>query len=108
MANAVRNRRLGLPRPRNDRPTHRSDVRFLDPSGAYALSDIIKDMNKAGTAVFLTELDTEPRELLERLGVAPSIMDESHIFASAEDAIVTATQPEAQGSQGIYAEGTAA
>ncbi|MEO1934596.1 MAG: SulP family inorganic anion transporter [Myxococcales bacterium] len=73
---------------------HMGDVRYLDQSGVYTLADLITEMTEAGTEIYIAELHEEPRDLLTRLGVAPGAVDEDHIFARAEDAIVAAAQGE--------------
>ena len=73
---------------------HMGDVRYLDQSGVYALSDLISEMTATGTKIYITELHEEPQDLLARLGVAPGAVTEDHIFDRAEDAIVAATQSE--------------
>jgi hypothetical protein len=46
-------------------------------------------------------LNTEPRELLARLGVAPGTVPDDHIFESAEDAVVVATDGEGRRLESI-------
>ncbi|MFP6654001.1 MAG: SulP family inorganic anion transporter, partial [Myxococcota bacterium] len=70
---------------------HMGDVRYLDQSGVYALSELINDRQQAGTEIYLAELHEEPRDLLIRLGVAHGIIAEDHIFQRAEEAISAAT-----------------
>ena len=73
---------------------HMGDVRYLDQSGVYVLSDLIEDLAKAGTDLYLAELHEEPRDLLARVGVAPGVVDADHIFASAEEAVRAAARGE--------------
>jgi SulP family sulfate permease len=73
---------------------HMGDVRYLDQSGVYALSDLISDMKEAGTEIYFAELHEEPRDLLARLGVTPGVISKDHVFMRAKDAIVAATHGE--------------
>jgi len=73
---------------------HMGDVRYLDQSGVYALADLVSDMTKAGTDIYIAQLHEEPRDLLERLGVAPGAVPEEHIFTNAEEAVRAAAHGE--------------
>jgi SulP family sulfate permease len=88
-------RKLGPMREAQAIVLHMGDVRYVDQSGVYALSDLIEDLTDAGTATYIAELHEEPKELLERLGVAPGIVAADHIFATASEAIQVAAQHEA-------------
>ncbi|MCP4500278.1 MAG: SulP family inorganic anion transporter [Deltaproteobacteria bacterium] len=63
-----------------------SAVPFLDQSGAFALSDVIKDLKKQRVDVFLCEMQEEPARVLAKLGVAPGEVDAAHIVSSVEKA----------------------
>ena len=75
---------------------HMGDVRYLDQSGVYALTDLISEMQDAGTEVYVAELHDEPAELLARLGVVPGLVEESQVFAQAEAAVRHAARSEEQ------------
>ena len=70
------------------------DVRYLDQSGVYALADLIADLQKVNTEVYIAELHEEPRDLLARLGVTPGTVAGDRIFESAEEAILAAAKHE--------------
>jgi SulP family sulfate permease len=73
---------------------HMGDVRYLDQSGAYAIADLVIDLKKADTEIYIAELHKEPRELLAALGVAPGAIPEELMFASAEEAVRAAARGE--------------
>jgi len=73
---------------------HMGDVRYLDQSGVYVLSDLISDLQDAGTETYLAELHQEPQRILASLGVVPGVVSQDRIFKSAEDAIIAATRGE--------------
>ncbi|RMG17070.1 MAG: SulP family inorganic anion transporter [Planctomycetota bacterium] len=86
-------RKLG--RAWGDRPAkalvlHLGDVQFIDQSGAYALRDLIEELQAHGTLVLLCELKKEPREVLERLKVAPGKIPAEHVVDTAEAAVAHA------------------
>jgi len=88
-------RKLGPMRDADAIILHMGDVRYLDQSGVYALSDLINDLAEAGTVTYIAELHEEPRDLLARLGVAPGIVAASRIFSTAEEAVRVAMAWEA-------------
>jgi SulP family sulfate permease len=88
-------RKLGPMRDADAIILHMGDVRYLDQSGVYALSDLITDLDEAGTVTYIAELREEPRDLLARLGVAPGIVAASRIFSTAEEAVRVASAWEA-------------
>jgi len=71
---------------------HMGDVRFVDQSGVYVLGDLAGDLHRRGLQVYLSDLQPEPRELMEKLGVAPGIIPPEQVFASTADAIAAATK----------------
>ena len=70
---------------------HMGDVRYVDQSGVYALSDLIEDLESHKTKVYLAEIQEEPADLLARLGVSPGLVDENRVFEKASAAIEAAT-----------------
>jgi SulP family sulfate permease len=73
---------------------HMGDVRYVDQSGVYVLSDLISELEEAGTEIYIAELHPEPRFLLAQLGVVPGAVSENRLFESAEEAVVAATRGE--------------
>ena len=72
---------------------HMGDVRYIDQSGVYVLGDLMQDLTTRGIAVYVAELEDEPRELLKRLGVVPGVVPGDRVFDSADAAIRSATAP---------------
>ena len=71
---------------------HMGDVRYLDQSGVYMLVELVGDLNKNGTEVFVGGLQQEPAEIMKNLEVAPGAIPEGHIFDTPEAAIQAATK----------------
>lgn len=68
------------------------DVRYLDQSGVYTLSDLIEDMMRRGVTVYLSEMHEEPSEILAELEVAPGTLPVEQIFATVEGAVEKAAR----------------
>ena len=85
-------RKLGSIKAARALVLHMGDVRYLDQSGVYALSDLIGDLRSVGTEIFVAELHEEPERLLASLGVVPGLVRRDHVFESAKDAIIAAAR----------------
>ena len=71
---------------------HLGAVPFLDQSGAYALSNVIEDLQAQNVDVFLCELQSEPARVLADLGVAPGKVEANRMLPSAAEAIRLAVE----------------
>lgn len=71
---------------------HMGDVRYMDQSGVYALSDLVQDLHKQDTKVYLAELHEEPNDVLRDLSVIPNVIPEERVFEKASDAVRQATK----------------
>ncbi|NRA32969.1 MAG: SulP family inorganic anion transporter [Polyangiaceae bacterium] len=71
---------------------HMGDVRYLDQSGVYMLAELVGDLNKNGTEVFVGGLRQEPAEITANLEVAPGAIPAGHIFDRPEEAIKAAAK----------------
>ncbi|WP_445383738.1 SulP family inorganic anion transporter [Robiginitalea sp. IMCC43444] len=57
-------------------------MQYMDQSGLYAMEDVLQELrNKQITVLFVNVLD-QPRYLMERIGIIPDLIPESHIFDS--------------------------
>ena len=59
-------------------------VPSIDQSGLYTLEDTILQLTKAGKTVILTGLQTQPEDMLRRIGMIPNLVPETQVFASFE------------------------
>ena len=59
-------------------------VPSMDQSGLYMLEDTILDLTKAGTEVALTGLQTQPSDMLRRIGIIPNLVPEDQVFETLE------------------------
>ena len=69
---------------------HMGDVRYVDQSGVYMLADLVEDLHKNDTSVFIAEMLPEPVDVMKRLGIAPGVVAPERIFDRVEDAIISA------------------
>lgn len=66
------------------------EARFLDQSGAYALADLVRDLQERRIDVFLSELHEEPARVLRGLHVAPGVVPADHVLTTLSEAVEAA------------------
>ena len=59
-------------------------MQYLDQSGLYTLEDVLIALRKAGTHVLLVHVLEQPRYMMERVNLIPSLIPESQIFETFE------------------------
>jgi len=59
-------------------------VPYIDQSGLYALEDTLLRLRTEGKTVLLTGLQTQPDDMLRRIGIIPNLIAEDRIFTSFE------------------------
>ena len=59
-------------------------VPYIDQSGLYTLEDTILRLAKDGTTVVLSGLQTQPEDMLRRIGVIPNLISEELAFRDFE------------------------
>lgn len=62
-------------------------VPYIDQSGLYTLEDSILRLTQEGKAVVLTGLQTQPADMLRRIGLIPNLISEEHAFDTFEDCL---------------------
>lgn len=88
----------GIPKQVRSVVLHMGDVRFIDQSGAYALSTLIEDLTAEGISVYFAELRQEPAEMLSKLEILPGELPAERSFGQVGEAIqAAATQLESRG-----------
>ena len=55
-------------------------VPHIDQSGLYALEEAILDLERRGILVAITGLQSQPRDMLEKIDIIPGLISESLIF----------------------------
>ena len=60
-------------------------VNFMDQSGLYAMETAIKDLQTKGIRVFMTIIQPQPKYMLQKMNVIPSLIPESDTFDTFED-----------------------
>lgn len=60
-------------------------VPSVDQSGLYTLEDTILQLAKDGKTVALTGLQTQPEDMLRRIGIVPNLIPEDQVFGTFED-----------------------
>lgn len=64
-----------------------SGLQIVDTTGANALAELVRSLERRGVTVILKGIRTEHRELLGKLGVISSLRHPNHLFAELEPAI---------------------
>lgn len=59
-------------------------VPSIDQSGLYTLEDTLLRLTQAGKTVALTGLQTQPEDMLRRIGIVPNLVPEDHVFETFE------------------------
>lgn len=59
-------------------------VPSVDQSGLYTLEDTLLHLTKAGKTVALTGLQTQPADMLRRIGIIPNLVGEDQLFETFE------------------------
>lgn len=67
-------------------------VSFIDQSGAYALTELIHDLEAAGTEVVLAAMQPQPAGVLQRLGIAPGVVEPHHVTDTVDAGVRAAIQ----------------
>ena len=55
-------------------------VPYIDQSGLYALEEVLMKLRNDGVTPLLTNLQKQPRYLMERIDIIPDLVPEEHIF----------------------------
>ena len=69
-----------------------SGIRLIDATGANALAEMIRDLERRGIAVLLKGVRPEDRPMLETFGVLAALRHERHLFDDLPAAIAHARQ----------------
>ena len=59
-------------------------VPYIDQSGLYTLEDTLLQLRRDGKTVLLTGLQTQPDDMLRRIGIIPGLVAEEQLFESFE------------------------
>ncbi len=63
------------------------DVPFVDQSGLNALTELVVDLEARGTAVFITELQEQPKQVLAGAGLAPGRLPKGQVLDEFPDVL---------------------
>ena len=61
----------------------------MDQSGLYALESVINDLISKDKKVFLVGLNDQPKDLLEKVNIIPSLIPEEQIFDDFESTLLS-------------------
>ena len=64
-------------------------VPYMDQSGLYALESVINDLISKDKRVFLVGLNDQPKDLLEKANIIPSLIPEEQIFNDFESTLLS-------------------
>ena len=73
-----------LPKQANTLIVRMERVPYIDQSGLYALEDTLLRLRTEGKTVLLTGLQTQPDDMLRRIGLIPNLVSDEQIFESFE------------------------
>ncbi len=59
-------------------------VPYIDQSGMYAIEDAVLELEKRGIEVFLTGIQKQPEDMLRRIDLIPSVIEEESLFKDFE------------------------
>lgn len=62
-------------------------VPYVDQSGVYAIEDTVLQLNQAGIRVHVVGLKKQPKYMLERIGIIPTLIPENSVFETFEECI---------------------
>lgn len=62
-------------------------VPYIDQSGLYTLEDSILRLTQEEKSVVLTGLQTQPADMLRRIGLIPNLIPEEHAFETFDDCL---------------------
>lgn len=57
-------------------------VPSIDQSGLYTLEDTLLQLTKADKVIALTGLQTQPEDMLRRIGIIPNLVPEEHVYST--------------------------
>jgi SulP family sulfate permease len=60
-------------------------MEYIDQSGLYALEDLLVDLAKENKAVYFIHLPSQPRYMMERIGIIPRLVSKQNIFDELTD-----------------------
>ncbi|QPJ62829.1 MAG: SulP family inorganic anion transporter [Candidatus Nitronauta litoralis] len=57
-----------------------TDVPYIDQTGLYALEEVMLDLKSHGVTVFISGLQDQPRDMLTKVEIIPSLVPEEYLF----------------------------
>ncbi len=61
--------------------------RYMDQSGLYAFEDVLIDLTQQGIKILIIHLNEQPKMMLERVNLVPSLIPENQIFNEFDDVV---------------------
>ncbi len=60
---------------------------YVDQSGLFALEDILIDLKQSGIHVLFVDVLEQPKYMMEKIGIIPALVSNSHIFKTFSDCL---------------------
>jgi SulP family sulfate permease len=60
----------------------------MDQSGLYAFEDVLIDLTQQGVKILIIHLNEQPKMMLERVNLVPSLVPENQIFDEFENVVI--------------------
>jgi SulP family sulfate permease len=77
-------------------------VTYIDQSGAYAFADLLEDMKRHDTRVYVVGLQSEPELVLRQLDFIPHLVPEDAIFETTAAAVERASIDHDAGVEALF------
>ena len=61
------------------------NVPYVDQSGLFAIEDVISDLNKDNIIVLLAGIQSQPKLLMEKIGILEKLIPKDRVFESIDD-----------------------
>jgi len=61
--------------------------RYMDQSGLYALEDVLIELTQQGVKILIIHLHEQPKMMLERVNLVPSLVPENQIFEEFDNVV---------------------
>lgn len=55
-------------------------MQYIDQSGLYALEDVLLNLKKENKIILFVNLQVQPRNMMERIGILPNLVGEEFVF----------------------------
>ncbi len=62
-------------------------MQYIDQSGLYALEDVLLNLKKENKIILFVNLQAQPRNMMERIGILPNLVREEFVFPNFQNCL---------------------